>query len=361
LVAGEVLGASGATVSGGGVQSCRLLIAGSKSTASSAIVAGTGFGVDSLEKCLLTVSAFFLGAFSFAGFVTLAFGSVVWASVATLGALGFLFGFSGGKAFPACNLSGFGSSLFFFLGFLAAGVFFCFAPCTSVSVTVFSSGGSTVAFSSTSLGLGSARDGGFAALSPSIRFDFQTLVAVVNARIASVGKGAALLPVRSAGFLGGFCTKSSIEGNSGDDEMTRTESYCAIRAGVESKSPPDANRNTAHPMRRNLGMPNGKMVKYYGVQTKNLLIAGYGIGDVVLGDGWTRLKSTPIHQNKEALQSQTSGGTNAACRIAKRSRSQLIRHLATSPASATCLSGQSCLPVKTGWGFCGPCTHTRQI
>ncbi len=66
------------------------------------------------------------------------------------------------------------------------------------------------------------------------------LVAVVNDRMASSGIAAALLPVRKADFFGFFEMSSRIEGNSGDEEITTSESLCAILAGEDGSGPPDA-------------------------------------------------------------------------------------------------------------------------
>jgi hypothetical protein len=50
------------------------------------------------------------------------------------------------------------------------------------------------------------------------------LAALVNATGALSGIGAALLPLRKEGCLIGFGMRSQIDGKSGDDEITRTES-----------------------------------------------------------------------------------------------------------------------------------------
>src|SRR5690349_21256863 len=61
------------------------------------------------------------------------------------------------------------------------------------------------------------------------------LAALVNVDGALSGTGAALRPLRSGGFLAAFGRRSQIDGNSGDDEITRTASWGAIRAGEEEK------------------------------------------------------------------------------------------------------------------------------
>jgi hypothetical protein len=83
-----------------------------------------------------------------------------------------------------------------------------------------------------------------------MREDCHMLAALVNVVGASSGTGAALLPLRNGGFLVAFVTRSQIDGNSGDDEMTMRESWCAILAGEEESMPPAAmlglsSRNTA--------------------------------------------------------------------------------------------------------------------
>jgi hypothetical protein len=63
------------------------------------------------------------------------------------------------------------------------------------------------------------------------------LAALVNAVGASSGTGAALLPLRSGGFLFVFGRRSRIDGKSGEDEIITTEFWCAMGAGEEERKP----------------------------------------------------------------------------------------------------------------------------
>ncbi len=106
MVADESTAGAGGRSSGGGVQLILRLIAGA-STRGSSIDTATGVGCrDVSAKCLLTVSVFFFGSFSFAaGLVTLPLGRVDCVSAVVLAVLFFLTGFVPGGAVAAVGVS----------------------------------------------------------------------------------------------------------------------------------------------------------------------------------------------------------------------------------------------------------------
>lgn len=65
----------------------------------------------------------------------------------------------------------------------------------------------------------------------------QTVVALVNVLCASLGMGIELVPERNSGFLRAVGTRSQMEGNSGEEDMTRTEASGAIVAIREKRRP----------------------------------------------------------------------------------------------------------------------------
>ncbi len=68
---------------------------------------------------------------------------------------------------------------------------------------------------------------------PVVVIDRYRSAALVNVLVAVEGIGAALLPLRRV-LLGGFWTTSSIDGRSGEDEITIKESYCIILEGDDN-------------------------------------------------------------------------------------------------------------------------------
>lgn len=199
FVVDESSGSKRGALSGGGVQSILLLIAGSRLMGSSS--AGAGRDSDAFAraetcgaKCLLVVSAFFFVCGPLvAGFVTFPFGNVVCAASVSLVVLGFL------AAFLGATLAG-GTSITD-----SSGAQSCELRGSTISILL-------VPIVLVSHAVGAA---------------VGTLSRASGGLVRGHGGG----PFVAAGM------RSQIEGNSGDDEMTTTESWCAMRGGDEEKKP----------------------------------------------------------------------------------------------------------------------------
>ncbi len=203
FMADESSGRGGGAFSGGGVQSILLLIAGSRLTGSLSAGSGGSSGALSVAgtgwaKCLLVVSAFFFARGPFAaGFVTLPFGSVVCAAAVSLVALGFLAAFLGATCAGGTSIT------------------------ESSAAQSCDLRGSTISIPPVPIAL--------------------ELPVVVRAVGTLAGASGALVRRRVGESFGAVGTRSQIEGNSGDEDMTTTESWCAMRgAGDEVKNPREA-------------------------------------------------------------------------------------------------------------------------
>lgn len=249
---------------GGGVQSVLLRVAGSKLNGPSSILSGrasgASFGTDgSLEKCLLTLSVFFADTLRFAeGLVTLPLGSVVCPSSAVLATHFFLTGFASavapvGGTPSATSVIGPSSvsvdivgQVFFFLvvavALVALGFFFGASNGSSKGAR---GGDESRAMPTVEFVAVKGRLPGSPASTDtaSICGARHILAAVEKVVGTSSGVGAALVPVRRAGFLAPRWAMSSVsDGNSGEEEMQMRERSSDMVARADKRSLPHATR-----------------------------------------------------------------------------------------------------------------------